>query len=139
MKQIFWLMFAMMWFYQGGIFGQVEGTVPDTLTFRQIETESDSTIYELIILDPAFEAWFLRIRRPESYYTLDYLESWNRKLVNQWNVAVLHPQRTDCSPTTYLDYDWKISYGITLNYKLFYYFRYMHERCELFSVVPARW
>ena len=112
---------------------------PDTLGVKAPVEKSDTVEYELLIIDPAFEQWFQRHQRPESYYSLSYLENWNRLLVTQWNLLISRPGRPDCMPMNYLYYDPAISYGIALNHKLFYYFKYMHQRCRVFDNNPAGW
>jgi hypothetical protein len=112
----------------------------DTLHLEKIAPEAGDTLeYELIIIDPGFETWFIRTRQPEEMYTQEYLESWNQQLVSQWNSLLGRRGRMDCMPETYLSYDPRIDYGKTLNYQLFYYFRYMQERCRIFTSFPQRW
>ncbi|MDX9941783.1 MAG: hypothetical protein RBS53_06130, partial [Bacteroidales bacterium] len=53
----------------------------DGLTGNEAQAAQDTLEYELLIIDPAFETWYLRYQRPESYYSLEYLENWNRQLV----------------------------------------------------------
>jgi len=111
---------------------------PDTLRFETNEKDAEQE-YELLILDPGFDRWFARNSKPMSFYEQSYLENWNRQLAQQWNTKLGTSRRWDCAPQTYLDYDPRIDYGKELNYKLFYYFRYMHERCRIFDQVPGRW
>ncbi|MDX9940740.1 MAG: DUF6146 family protein, partial [Bacteroidales bacterium] len=99
----------------------------------------DTLEYELLIIDPAFETWYLRYQRPESYYSLEYLENWNRQLVMQWNSMVMRPGRPDCMPSNFLDYDPSVSYGLTLNHKLYYYFRFTQQKCRIFNPFPRDW
>ena len=120
----------------GSSFGRVDNPV-DTLRFEPSPEESDTLEYELIIIDVDFDSWFLRNSSPIGFYNEHFLESWNRQLVSQWNNAIVtHPNR-DCRPTTYLDYDVDIDYGKELNYKLFYYFKFMQERCRIFLNFPG--
>ncbi|MFW5778288.1 MAG: DUF6146 family protein, partial [Bacteroidota bacterium] len=98
---------------------------PDTLDLENTHA-NDSTEYELIIMDPGFNTWFYANSMPKSFYEQSYLESWNERLVIQWNNALMSGGRFNCQPETYLDYDSQIDYGKELNYQLFYYFFYMH-------------
>ncbi len=111
---------------------------PDTLSFESAKN-AEETEYELLILDPGFDSWFVMNSRPISFYEQSYLENWNRQLAQQWNTKLGTSRRWDCAPQTYLDYDPRIDYGKELNYKLFFYFRYMHERCRLFDQAPGEW
>jgi len=111
---------------------------PDTLRFEAPD-KAEEQEYELLIIDPGFERWFVRNSNPITFYEQRYLENWNRQLAQQWNTKLGTSRRWDCAPQTYLDYNPGIDYGKELNYKLFYYFRYMHERCRIFDQVPGRW
>ncbi|MFO7999297.1 MAG: DUF6146 family protein [Bacteroidales bacterium] len=116
-------------------------TLPtDTLHLKEpAEEQGDSLEYELVIFDPAFETWFIRNRQPEGMYSQAYLENWNQQLVTQWNALLGQRGRGGCMPETYLNYEPGTDYGKTLNYQLFYYFRYMQEKCRIFSSFPRRW
>ena len=105
----------------------------------EVTTAQDTVEYELLIFDPAFESWYLTNQRPESFYTLEYLENWNRQLVLQWNTMLGRPGRPECMPTNYIDYDPDVSYGLSLNHKLFSYFKYVQQRCRIFSPFPRDW
>ncbi|NLM92057.1 MAG: hypothetical protein GX168_03855 [Bacteroidales bacterium] len=111
----------------------------DGLTGNEAQAAQDTLEYELLIIDPAFETWYLRYQRPESYYSLEYLENWNRQLVMQWNSMVMRPGRPDCMPSNFLDYDPSVSYGLTLNHKLYYYFRFTQQKCRIFNPFPRDW
>lgn len=101
--------------------------------------EADTTEYELTIFDPGFERWFTRTARPISFYNEEQLASWNRNLTQQWNSMLGSSWLRDCMPSNYIDYRPNIDYGKELNYKLFYYFRYVHEQCRIFRQTPGEW
>lgn len=103
------------------------------------EEESDTTEYELVIFDADFNRWFARNARPISFYEHQYLRTWNATLAREWNSLGAPTSLRDCRPVNYLDYDSDIDYGKELDYKLFYYFRYMHQRCRLFTQTPGQW
>lgn len=115
------------------------GTPTDTKDKKPTVAENDTIEYELLIIDPAFERWYLLNHRPEGFYSLEYLENWNRLLSNQWNSLSGLRVRPECMPGNYLLYNSDISYGKTLNHKLFHYFRYMQERCRIFYQFPVGW
>ena len=113
---------------------------PDTLNIEEAgKQENDTLEYELIIFDAAFEDWFSQVHRPVSFYSESYLKRWNVELAHQWNNPGHIPTPRECMPETYLDYDKDADYGMELEHRLFYFFRYMHERCGMFSVTPGRW
>jgi hypothetical protein len=53
------------------------------------DPQTDSIEYQLIVIDPGFSSWFETRRKPEWYYSLDYLESWNDRYVKAWNGSIL--------------------------------------------------
>jgi len=112
---------------------------PDSINVIQQEAPKDSLEYELLIIDPGFEMWFLQNKRPEGFYSLQYLENWNHQLVNQWNMMISRPGRPGCMPTNFVHYDYHESYGMELNHKLFYYFKYVQQRCRIFNNFPRSW
>lgn len=90
-----------------------------------VRIENDSLEYEIIIIEPGFNAWLVSTARPEGYYSQPYLENKNIFMVNEWNNRVLNPQRYD--PSLYelrIDYSPHIDYGYEVNYKLYNYFIY---------------
>ncbi len=90
-----------------------------------VRLESDALEYEIIIIEPGFNAWLSTMARPEGYYSQPYLESRNNVMVQEWNTRVLQPGRYD--PNMYqlqIDYRPGINYGYDLNYKLYNYFIY---------------
>lgn len=135
---IFVFLFAIVQNANANVFSEMKVSPPDTLKFESSD-DGDETEYELIIFDPGFDRWFARNSSPEGFYELNYLENWNRQLARQWNTKLGTSGRWDCAPQTYLDYDPRIDYGKELNYKLFFYFRYMHEKCRIFDQTPGEW
>jgi hypothetical protein len=92
---------------------------------------SDSSEYELVVFDPQFETWFLTNYSPAKDHSNEYYQSWNNQYVTDWNyhyMAGHYPRIFE----NYIDYDDRANYGIDLNRKLYYYFRYV----ESFLKVP---
>ncbi len=100
---------------------------------------SDSTEYELVIFDSEFNSWMSMNARPMSFYSEEYLKTWNDRLVTEWNNFSPSQGRVDCRPNSYLDWDRNVDYGKELNYQLFNYFRFMQERCRIFMSTPGEW
>lgn len=93
-----------------------------------IRIANDSLQYEIIIIEPGFEAW-LTTQKPRNYYSLIYLENKNIWFVTQWNNRVAQPYRYD--PNLYemrIDYFTHIHYGYEVNYLLYHYFMYFQSR-----------
>lgn len=84
--------------------------------------------YEVIIMDTGFERWFSTNRKPKGYYTLDYLESKNRKWVQEWNTRAMRP----ASGIDYtIDYNAQTHYGYEVNYMLYHYLLYFQQVSNL--------
>lgn len=100
------------------------------------ETEEDSVSYELIVLDPGFESWFITNSKPSWYYTQEYFEHWNQQYVNAWNY---HHQGGRYSRILegYIDYQPQVDYGLELNHKLFYYFQYVQHVLKIPLITGA--
>lgn len=89
---------------------------------------SDSTEYELIILDPGFDTWMITHAKPLWYHSQTYLENWNIQYVSAWNARVTS---TGAFYANYIDYQNHIDYGLELNYTLFYYFQFVERKLRI--------
>ena len=92
----------------------------DTVTIANDDLE-----YEIIIIEPGFNAWLAGTARPEGFYSQQYMENRNLIYVNEWNNRVMQPLRYN--PRLYemqIDYRSGIDYGYEVNYKLYNYFIY---------------
>lgn len=92
----------------------------DTVTIANDELE-----YEIIIIEPGFNAWVASRAKQRGFYSQQYLENRNFIYVNEWNQRVLQPQRFN--PNLYelrIDYQQNIDYGYEVNYLLYNYFIY---------------
>ncbi len=94
-----------------------------------IKITSDKTEYEIIIIEPGFNAWLNTTARPEGFYNQTYLENKNIFYVQAWNNRVLQPQRYNSNLyEMQIDYRQNIDYGYELNYKLYNYFIYFQNK-----------
>ena len=91
----------------------------------------DSSEYELLVFDPQFETWFMANYSPAKDHSNEYYQSWNNQYVTDWNYHYMagHNPRVF---ENYIDWDDFVNYGIELNRKLYYYFRYV----ETYLKVP---
>jgi Family of unknown function (DUF6146) len=107
----------------------VANTISDTtITKDTIRIANDSLQYEIIIIEPGFNAW-LTTQKPRNYYSLIYLENHNLRFVTEWNNRVAQSYRFD--PNLYemrIDYFTHIHYGYEVNYLLYHYFMYFQSR-----------
>ncbi|HEX7493850.1 MAG TPA: DUF6146 family protein [Bacteroidales bacterium] len=88
-------------------------------------TSVDSLEYRLIILDPGFETW-LMTKPPKDFYSNEYYAQKNRLYVAEWNMRYMTASNTGLYDT-YIDYNFKTDYGLDINYKLYYYFKFFEE------------
>ncbi|NDV42820.1 hypothetical protein GTK07_05730 [Muricauda sp. 40Bstr401] len=106
-----------------------EQAVFDSKEDQPVEIKDDETEYEIIIIEPGFNAWLLSIARPEGYYSQNFLENRNAILVMNWNQRVMQPNLYN--PNLYemqINYDPNIDYGYEVNYKLYNYFIYFQRK-----------
>lgn len=88
-----------------------------------VRISADNSDYDIIIIEPGFNAWLNSTARPKSMFTLSYLETKNKLFVTAWNNRAMQP--TQFNPQLYemqINYDSFIDYGFDLNYKLYNYF-----------------
>jgi hypothetical protein len=106
-----------------------------------IRIANDSLKYEVIIIDPGFNAWLNSTALPRNYFSQSYLENKNRIYVNEWNRRVLQPMRYN--PNLYemtIDYEPNIDYGYEVNYLIYNYMIYFQNtyKQKLDGYVPIR-
>lgn len=91
----------------------------------KVTIANEALEYEIIIIEPGFNAWLASTARPEGFYSQSFLESRNLIYVTEWNARVSQPTRFN--PNLYemrIDYQPSIDYGYEVNYKLYNYFIY---------------
>ena len=91
----------------------------------QIQSDSDSTEYELVVFDQGFETWLLM--QPSQEHSLAYYKNKNRMYVSEWNYRYMNPRRYRGNYESHLDYDPFIEYGLEFERRLYYYFKYFEE------------
>ncbi|RAV27840.1 DUF6146 family protein [Sinomicrobium soli] len=116
-----------------------EETIFRSSTGEPVTIANDSLEYEIIIIEPGFDAWLNSVARPEGYYSQSFLENRNQVYVVNWNQRVREPHRYN--PDLYgmiIDYDPHIDYGYEVNYKLYCYFIYFQRkyRQQLAGFIP---
>lgn len=88
--------------------------------------EKDSLSYELVVLDPGFESWYLLNGTPAKTRSQAYYEGWNHQYVTAWNNHARQPGRRSFFQPI-IGYERGEDYGFELNHKLFYYFQYVER------------
>ncbi len=83
--------------------------------------------YELIVMDPGFETWFLTTWNPAKDRSVNYYSHWNNIYVSAWNYKASQPHTSQFFDTM-INYEPTIDYGMELERKLYYYFRYVDTK-----------
>ena len=93
-----------------------------------VRIANDSLEYEIIIIEPGFNAWLVT-QRPRGFYSEQFLETRNRRNVIDYNQRVRQPFRY--APNIYMqeiNYEPTIHYGYEVNYLLYNYFLFLEQR-----------
>ncbi len=101
-----------------------------------IQNEEDDDEYEVIIIDSGFNTWFATNSKPMNFYSPQYYENKNKMYVTAWN-DLFYQYRGNSPFENRIDYDFSIDYGVELNYKLFWYFKYVESKYGRFYNFPA--
>jgi len=94
------------------------------------ETTQDSTEYELVIIDIRFDNWYLMNYSLAKDRSNEYYRMKNNFAAANWN-AYYNSGRYHRVIDSYLDYWPNIDYGIELNRKLFWYFKFVEETYKI--------
>lgn len=93
-----------------------------------VRIANDSLEYEIIIIEPGFNAWLVT-QRPRGYYSETFLENRNRLFVTEYNRRVQNFQQFDRNLYQIeINYEFDIDYGYEVNYLLYNYFLFFQER-----------
>ena len=108
---------------------QSVGLSQEKIYREQIKADTvsaDSMEYRLIILDPGFDSW-LATKPSKDFYSNEYYAQKNRLYVAEWNHRYLTSHNNDLYDN-YIEYKPNTDYGMDINYRLYYYFRYFEEK-----------
>lgn len=137
MKRLIFIIIALFLFILPDAYGQKGDKNPGRSKVDTLKLVNDSLEYELIIIDPGFEGWLAG--KPSMNFLSDtYYRSKNNLYVIEWNLRYLNPQRYGLIYENYIEYDSRTDYGIELNYKLYYYFRYFEDKHNVVLVPPGK-
>ena len=87
-----------------------------------VRIANDELEYEIVIIEPGFNAWLVSRARPEGYYSQQFLESRNQLYVIAWNERAMQPTRYGNLYEWPINYQPQIDYGYDVNYQLYNYF-----------------
>jgi len=97
---------------------------------KTAEIRKDSTEYEITIIDPDFEQWYLLNYSPAKDYSNEYYHSKNQFGVTSWNEYFMNGKYHRVIENT-ITYDYNTDYGIEVNRKLYWYFRFIEEKYRI--------
>lgn len=94
------------------------------------QNTQDSTGYDILIIDPQFDQWYLYSYTPAKDYSNDYYWGQNNSAAANWNSYYRtgrYSRVIDCN----IDYQPNIDYGIEVNRKLYWYFIYIQNKYRI--------
>jgi hypothetical protein len=98
----------------------------DTVCIEQVDT----TEYEIIIMEPGFESWLIGNAFPKWYYTNNYYRNKNHFFVADWNNRAIQSMH-ELPFEQQIFYDPSVDYGLEINYKLYWFFKYMEHKYDI--------
>ncbi len=115
---------VVIWLVPLILLGCAQHINPPRSVSSNIIQQKDDEKHEIVILDPAFQTWFITNAKPVGFYSLRYYETQNARYVTLWNQKA----RTPYGPiTNEINYDPQEQYGLDVNYQLFWYFKYIES------------
>lgn len=90
----------------------------------------DSTEYDIIIIEVGYENWLITNAQPKWYYSNEYYRNKNQFYVIDWNNRVIESMgRPPFEEQIF--YNPNIDYGLDVNYKLYWYFKFMEHKYDV--------
>ena len=97
---------------------------------RLTQNSQDTTEYEILIIDPHFDQWYLLNFDMSKDHSNDFYRSKNLTAVETWNNYYRTGQYGQFIDS-YIEYWPNIDYGIEVNRKLFWYFKCIKENYRI--------
>lgn len=94
------------------------------------EISIDSTEYKILIIDPDFDRWYMMRYSPSMDRSNQTYRSMNNIGVQNWN-SFFDRGRYPYAIGSYLHYQPNIDYGIEVNRRLYWYFKYIEEKYRI--------
>jgi Family of unknown function (DUF6146) len=95
------------------------------------QKEKDTTEYGIVIIDPGFDQWYLLNYSPAQDRSNDYYRTQNIIAVRNWNDYYRTGKYSRIIDSE-IDYLPDVDYGIDVNRKLFWYFRYIKSEYRIY-------
>ena len=94
------------------------------------EIIEDNTEYNILIIDPGFDRWYMMRYSASMDRSNEYYKGMNNVGVQNWNDFYnrgKYPQVIG----SYLSYNPSIDYGLEVNRRLYWYFKYIEENFRI--------
>jgi hypothetical protein len=103
------------------------------------QTSQDSTEYEILIIDPQFDQWYVLNYSPAKDHSKEYYRGQNLVGVANWN-NFYNSGKYSRIIESLIDYRPDVDYGIEVDRKLYWYFRYIESefKIRLFNGFPVQ-
>lgn len=105
-------------------------------TFSPVKDHADTTTYELIVIDPQFDTWYILHYSEAKDYTDAYYHGKNIMAVVNWNTYYRDGKYRNVVDSN-IDYQPQIEYGIEVNRKLYWYFLYVQQEYGIPLMIPG--
>lgn len=86
----------------------------------------DSTEYDITIIDMEFDTWYLMNYSPSKDFSNEYYRSKNHIGISNWNYY-FNRGKYHRVIENHVFYNHSVDYGIEVNRKLYWYFKYIEE------------
>ena len=100
---------------------------PPASNVIDLSQNEEAEEYEVSVFDPGFETWFATTWNSSKDRSENYYAQWNNMYVSAWNYKVTQPNSSGFFENT-INYDPTIDYGIEVERKLYYYFRWVDTK-----------
>ncbi|MAP54830.1 DUF6146 family protein [Altibacter sp.] len=105
----------------------MKGDTATGSTSDTIRIANDSLEYEILIIEPGFDAWLIT-QPPRSYYETTFLENRNYFYVLEYNNRVRNLSFSRALYPQEIEYRSDIDYGHEVNYLLYNYFQFFEQK-----------
>ena len=114
------------------LFWGCAGTQPHVMITSEniIPVTEDKTEYEIDIIDPGFNTWFLTQWNQAKDNSYKFYDTWNDRYVQAWNFKATHPRYSNFFTST-INYDINEDYVMEVSRKLYYYFTYIEKELNI--------
>lgn len=93
---------------------------------KETAVQTDSTEYEIHIIDPEFDKWYLMNFSPGLDRSNEYYRSMNQLGVSNWNNYFTRGKYS-MAIGSYINYSHGNDYGLEVNRRLYWYFKYVED------------